>query len=194
MGKFILVRHGETDMNRDNLYFGRLDPPLNDTGRNQAKSCYEVLSNIDYDKIYSSDLKRAYETAEIVNHKNLPIEVSKEIRELDFGIFEGLTYEEILKKYPEEMKECSKNWKTYSYVNGENPYDLQKRSINFLNSLDKNIDNLIVTHWGVICTTLSYFFSHELDSYWKFKIDNGGVVIIEFDGDFPILAGLNIGG
>jgi len=54
---------------------------------------------------------------------------------------------------------------------------------------------LIVTHWGIICTVLSYYFSGNLDAYWKFKVNNCGIIIIEFDeNNFPILAGFNIGG
>lgn len=196
MGKLILVRHGQTDMNKDRLYFGKLDPSLNAEGRSQAiKACHNLVGlDIDYDKIYSSNQKRAYETAVLVNYKKLDIEQSELIQEMDFGIFEGLTYNEIIEKYPEEMEKCRKDWKNYSYVNGENPIILQKRAIEFINSLDKNLNNLVVTHWGIICSLLSYFLSNGLDSYWKFEIKNGGIAVIEFQEGFPILRGFNIGG
>ena len=195
MGKIILVRHGETNMNRDNLYHGILDPVLNETGIKQAEKAYNIIKNISYDKIFSSPLKRAYETAKILNYKKLDIELSDKIKELNFGIFEGLSYEEISHKYPYELKESTKNWKNYNFKTGESPCELQKRSVQFINSLDKDLNYLIVTHWGVICTILSYYFSYNLNAYWKFKIDNCGIVIIEFTKDnFPILAGFNIGG
>lgn len=195
MGKIILVRHGETNMNRDNLYHGILDPALNETGIKQAEKAYNIIKDISYDKIFSSPLKRAYETATILNYKKLNIELSDKIKELNFGIFEGLSYEEILNKYPYELKEATKNWKAYNFKTGESPLELQKRSVQFINSLDKNLNYLIVTHWGVICTILSYYFSHNLDAYWKFKIDNCGIIVIEFTKDnFPILSGFNIGG
>ena len=132
MGKLILIRHGQTDMNKDGIYYGRMDVPINDTGRKQAEKTREILKefNLDYDKIYSSTMKRAKATAQIVNYKNLEIEESSLIREMDFGIFEGLTYDEIVKKYPEEMKKCEADWRTYSYVNGENPIMLQKELLN----------------------------------------------------------------
>ncbi|MFA6709032.1 MAG: histidine phosphatase family protein [Fusobacterium sp.] len=195
MGKIILVRHGETNMNRDNLYHGILDPALNETGIKQAEKAYNIIKDISYDKIFSSPLKRAYETATILNYKKLNIELSDKIKELNFGIFEGLSYEEILNKYPYELKEATKNWKNYNFKTGESPLELQKRSVQFINSLDKNLNYLIVAHWGVICTILSYYFSHNLDAYWKFKIDNCGIIVIEFTKDnFPILSGFNIGG
>lgn len=195
MGKLILIRHGQTDMNKDQLYYGRLDVPINETGKEQAENTRKNLVEleIDYDKIYSSPMKRAYETAEIVNYKNLEIEKDDELREMDFGIFEGLSYKEIIKKYPEEMEKLKKDWKTYSYVTGENPFMLQKRVLKFLEKIDKNKNNMVVTHWGIICTLLSFLFSSELEGYWKYQVKNGGIVIIEFADGYPILCGFNVG-
>ena len=194
MGKLILIRHGQTDMNKDQLYYGRLDVPINETGKEQAENTRKNLVEleIDYDKIYSSPMKRAYETAEIVNYKNLEIEKDDELREMDFGIFEG-SYKEIIKKYPEEMEKLKKDWKTYSYVTGENPFMLQKRALKFLEKIDKNKNNMVVTHWGIICTLLSFLFSSELEGYWKYQVKNGGIVIIEFADGYPILCGFNVG-
>lgn len=195
MGKLILIRHGQTDMNKDQLYYGRLDVPINETGKEQAEDTRKNLVEleIDYDKIYSSPMKRAYETAEIVNYKNLEIEKDDELREMDFGIFEGLSYKEIIKKYPEEMEKLKKDWKTYSYVTGENPFMLQKRALKFLEKIDKNKNNMVVTHWGIICTLLSFLFSSELEGYWKYQVKNGGIVIIEFADGYPVLCGFNVG-
>ena len=195
MGKLILIRHGQTDMNKDQLYYGRLDVPINETGKEQAENTRKNLVEleIDYDKIYSSPMKRAYETAEIVNYKNLEIEKDDDLREMDFGIFEGLSYKEIIKKYPEEMEKLKKDWKTYSYVTGENPFMLQKRALKFLEKIDKNKNNMVVTHWGIICTLLSFLFSSELEGYWKYQVKNGGIVIIEFADGYPVLCGFNVG-
>lgn len=195
MGKLILIRHGQTDMNKDQLYYGRLDVPINETGKEQAENTRKNLVEleIDYDKIYSSPMKRAYETAEIVNYKNLEIEKDDELREMDFGIFEGLSYKEIIKKYPEEMENLKKDWKKYSYVTGENPFMLQKRALKFLEKIDKNKNNMVVTHWGIICTLLSFLFSIELEGYWKYQVKNGGIVIIEFTEGYPVLCGFNVG-
>lgn len=193
MGKLILVRHGQTDMNVDGIYFGWLNPILNEKGREQAKKAKDTINSIFYDKIYSSDLKRTSETAQYVNYLNKEINYDKRLRELNFGIFEGLTYEEIKKKYPKECEESSKKWKDYNFLTGESPRELQKRAIEFVESLDLKKNNLVVTHWGVINCILSWYFSNELDSYWKYYVENGGVCIIEFVDRFPILKGLNIG-
>lgn len=194
MGKLILVRHGQTQMNVEGIFFGKLDPNLNEVGKDQCKKTKELLKNrYKYDHIYSSDLKRASETAQIVNFLNLPIQLDKRLEEIDFGIFEGLSYKEILEKYPKEAKKSQDEWQTFDFVIGESLGSLQKRAINFVESLNKEKDNLVVTHWGVINCILSWYFSNELESYWKYNLENGGICIIEFADDFPILKGLNIG-
>ncbi|MBC2855842.1 MAG: histidine phosphatase family protein [Cetobacterium sp.] len=195
MGKLILVRHGETELNAKGVYFGILDPPLNKVGVSQAEKSRIRLSELSYDKIWTSDLKRASETANIINHKEYEIEHSSKLRELNFGIFEGYKYEELKVKYPNELKRCEEEWETYNYENGESVNDLQNRAVNFI---EENIDfektTVVVTHWGIINVILSYYFSKGLESYWKFSVENGGIVVIEFLNGFPILKGLNVGG
>lgn len=194
MGKLILVRHGQTQMNVEGIFFGKLDPELNETGKKQCANTKKLLQErCAYDNIYSSDLKRASETAEIVNYLELPIVLDKRLQEIDFGIFEGLSYKEIQKRYPEECKKSEKEWKTFDFVTGESLVTLQERAIEFIESLDKTKDNLVVTHWGIINCILSWYFSDKLESYWKYNVNNGGICIIEFADNFPILKGLNIG-
>lgn len=195
MGKIILVRHGESKLNIEGVYYGVLNPELTEKGKEQAKKTREVLKSINYEKIYASDLKRAVDTAEIVNYKELEILIDEELRELNFGIFEGHTYKELLEKYPEELKKSQSNWKNYNYITGESVLELQKRAVDFIEKkVDLEENTVLVTHWGVINTILSHYFSKELESYWKFSVENGGVVIIEFSEGYPILKGLNIGG
>lgn len=195
MGKLILIRHGETDLNRANVFFGILDPELTEEGKKQAENARKILKSIDYDKIYSSDLKRAVETAKIVHKYDSVIQKISDLREINFGIFEGHSYEELLEKYPEEIKKSQEDWKNYNYENGESVKELQERAIKFIkNSINLDESTVLVTHWGIINTILSYYFSNELDAYWKFSVKNGGIAIIEFSEEYPILKGLNVGG
>lgn len=193
MGKLIIVRHGQTQMNVEGIFFGKLDPGLNEMGRAQCKKTKDVLKKYRYDAVYSSDLLRASETAELVNYLSLPITFDKRLQEIDFGIFEGLKYKEIQEKYPEECEKSKNEWKTFDFVTGESLEKLQSRAIEFIESLDKTKNNLVVTHWGIINCILSWYFSDKLESYWKYSVENGGICIIEFADDFPILKGLNIG-
>lgn len=174
-------------MNANRLYFGRLDPPLNNVGIEQIKNTREKFLEYNYDRIYSSPLKRAKETAEICNHKLFEIEYADELMEIDFGIFEGLTYEEIVEKYPNEIKRAEKEWQTYNYEVGESLIEMQKRVINFLKKLDFSKTNVLVAHWGVINCILSHYMSGNLDTYWKFKVENGGIAVLEGNFDFCYL-------
>ncbi|WP_022818882.1 histidine phosphatase family protein [Fusobacterium russii] len=187
MGKLILVRHGETDLNKNKIYFGKLNPGLNETGKEQIKKTKEKLLNYRYDFIYSSPLLRAKQSAEICNYLNLPINYSDNLRELDFGVFEGLTFDEIQEKYPNEVKKAEKEWKTYNFETGEAPNQMYLRVMEFLKSLNFEKDNLIVAHWGVLNSILSHYLANELDGYWKYKFENGGIAILEGSFEFSYL-------
>ena len=191
MGKLILVRHGQTEMNAQSLYFGKLNPPLNDLGISQAYQAKEKLLDIDYDIIYSSPLERAKQTAEICNYLDKEIIFDSNLEEINFGIFEGLTFKQISEKYPNEVKKMEEDWKSFNYVTGESPKEMFQRAISFLKTLDYTKDNLIISHWGIINCIISYFISGSLDSYWKFKIQNASIVIFEGNFEFSYLTKLD---
>ena len=191
MGKLILVRHGQTEMNAQKLYFGKLDPPLNDLGISQAYQAKEKLLDIDYDIIYSSPLERAKQTAKICNYLDKDINYNSKLEEINFGIFEGLTFKEISEKFPDEVKKMEENWKDYNYITGESPKEMFQRAISFLETLDYSKNNLIIAHWEIINCIISYFVSGSLDTYWKFEIKNGAVVIFEGNFEFSYLTKLD---
>jgi broad specificity phosphatase PhoE len=92
MTSLLLVRHGETDWNADGRLQGQTDRPLSDYGRRQARQLAAELADDALDAIYSSDLARARETAEIVGERlGLPVVLDPELREKDWGTWEGLT-------------------------------------------------------------------------------------------------------
>ena len=113
------------------------------------------------------------------------------LEEINFGIFEGLTFKEISEKYPVEVKKMKEDWKEYNYVTGESPKEMLQRAVSFLEILDYTKNNLIVAHWGIINSIISYFISGNLDSYWKFKIQNASIVIFEGNFEFSYLTKLD---
>jgi broad specificity phosphatase PhoE len=97
----LLARHGETDWNRDGRWQGWADPPLNETGRAQARALAEQLRGVPFDAVYSSDLARAHETAEIVAAPHaVPVVADPGLREIDIGSWSGLTRAEIDERFP----------------------------------------------------------------------------------------------
>ena len=101
MTTILLARHGETDWNRDGIWQGWADPPLNETGRAQARALAEQLRSVPFDAVYSSDLRRAHETAEIVAAPHaVPVVADAGLREIDIGSWSGLTRAEIDERFP----------------------------------------------------------------------------------------------
>lgn len=101
MTTLLLARHGETDWNLEGRWQGWADPPLNDTGRSQALALAEQLRSTPFDAVYSSDLKRAHETAEILAAPHgVAVVVDRDLREIDVGSWSGLTRAEIAERFP----------------------------------------------------------------------------------------------
>jgi broad specificity phosphatase PhoE len=139
----ILARHGETDWNRDGIWQGHGDPPLNELGRRQAAELAERLAETELDALYSSDLRRAYETAEIISGaKGLEITAEPDLREMDVGSWSGLTSEEIATHFPE-----------MTYHDGEQREAFDDRIIGVLYRIAGAHEGghvLVVTHGGVV--------------------------------------------
>jgi broad specificity phosphatase PhoE len=101
----LLARHGETDWNRERRWQGHADQPLNETGRRQAEALAERLAAAPPEAIWSSDLARARETAEIVGRRlGLPISVDARLREVDVGEWSGLTAGEVEERFPAGLR------------------------------------------------------------------------------------------
>lgn len=101
MTTLILTRHGETDWNREGRWQGHADTPLNDAGREQARALAAELAAEPVVAVYSSDLRRARDTATLVADRHgLQVQADPRLREIDFGDWEGLTTPEIHHLYP----------------------------------------------------------------------------------------------
>ena len=101
----LLARHGETDWNRNRRFQGHSDTPLNERGREQARELGRALADVDLVGVYSSDLVRARETAELaVAGRGLEVATMPQLRERGFGAWEGLDTEEIQERFPDEFQ------------------------------------------------------------------------------------------
>jgi alpha-ribazole phosphatase len=194
MTKLILIRHGETDYNLQNRYCGFSNPSLNKNGIWQSRKLADRFSNIKVEKIYSSDLKRAIETAKIIFKKN-SIEQLPGFREMNFGIFEGLKYDEIVKKYPSLYKDWIDNPIRIKLPNGEALEDLVERvrkRLTFLLSQHKDGEIALVTHGGPIRVILCDALKFNLASFWKIKQDIAAINLIDYpEGSSPTVVKIN---
>jgi 2,3-bisphosphoglycerate-dependent phosphoglycerate mutase len=146
----ILARHGETDWNRDGRFQGHADPPLNDRGRAQARDLAAALADEPIEAVYSSDLLRAHETAQIVAaSKGLSVVVDPDLRERDVGAWSGLTLPEIEERYPEELRAFRERRGSI----GESHDALSRRVVAAARRIsDAHADGqvLVVTHGGAL--------------------------------------------
>ena len=179
--EIIFIRHGETDFNRARLYFGHLDPDLNETGIEQlrkAKILFEKREKMP-DVVFSSDLKRCSQSMEILQIDEETEKIlTKDLREINFGIFEGKTYEEIKNKYPEKVEKMKDDWRNLKADKGESINEMMLRVAEKMNEIINQYRNkkiLVVAHAGVIQALTSYYLFGNLDGYWKFKINNGSI-------------------
>jgi probable phosphoglycerate mutase len=147
----VLVRHGETDWNRDGRIQGQTDVPLNERGRDQARQLADTLAGSRFDAVYASNLARARETAEIVAARvGLPVIVDEDLRELDFGAWEGLTGDEIRARWPEAFE----RWASVGlerYDGGESHEQLSTRVLaatRRLAAIHQGGEILLVAHGG----------------------------------------------
>jgi broad specificity phosphatase PhoE len=152
--KLYITRHGQTDWNVQKKVMGRCDEPLNEKGLSQAEETKTKLLDRDIDLIICSPLKRAKQTADIINVNNIPIIYDDRLIERDFGEFEGLETKDF------DFHGYWDYYKNYNYESAENIQVFFKRVYNFLDDIinkykDKNI--LIVAHGGISIPVACYF-------------------------------------
>ena len=105
-----LVRHGQTDWNVEGRYQGQADPPLNVIGLAEARQAASRLAGKPLGAIYSSDLLRARQTAEIIARAcNAPLRLEPRLREVNLGAWEGMLFDQIRAQYPAELRERERN-------------------------------------------------------------------------------------
>lgn len=152
---FILVRHGETDYNKNHVIQGWVDTPLNEIGRKQAETAAEVLKNESFDEVWYSDLQRAANTAEAIlkYHPEVPSFSSPELREWHLGFMQDMSYAELQEKNPEYKKMLRTESMNLPVQDGESRSQFQLRVHSFLQKLaDRSSGKriLIVSHGGVL--------------------------------------------
>ena len=116
--KLYFVRHGETDMNARNMFYGWYDADINEKGVSQAEELREAFREIHIDKIYSSDLTRALHTAQIIADGR-PVEIVPDLREMAYGIWENRTWESMTESDRELLKKWRYDWTNLEIPEGE---------------------------------------------------------------------------
>lgn len=192
--QLLLIRHGETQWNLDHRVQGHLDVELTARGIEQARRLAASLEHEPIGAIYSSDLLRARETAEILAAGKLPVRLDPRLREAAFGLFEGLTAGEIEARYPEEFR----LWRYGAVRNrppgGETLEDLEERCMNALRaivSLHPGEAVAVVCHGGPVRVMVCGLLGLSLVVYPRLRVENTALTRILFTTRGPILAAFN---
>ncbi|MGP8099330.1 MAG: histidine phosphatase family protein [Candidatus Cybelea sp.] len=151
--RLTLIRHGSTEWNALRRFQGRTNMPLSAHGRVQARAIAEELHSESFDRIYSSNLARAAETARILGESSgAEVVVDDRLQEFDFGRWEGLTWDEIVAAYPHLTGLGSTAAKLYAPEGGESFTQVCERATSFLDDLKRQdfAAAAVVTHAGVL--------------------------------------------
>ena len=143
----ILVRHGLTDWNIEGRYQGRLDIPLNAEGRKQAEALRTRLENTPFERVYSSPLQRALETAQIIA-RGKPIRRDARLAEIDHGDWQGRTHQEIATEWPHQWHAWKSDPDRFTPPGGESIADVQLRVREFLAEIEG--DAILCVSHGVV--------------------------------------------
>ncbi|MBA7604058.1 Phosphoserine phosphatase 1 [subsurface metagenome] len=183
MTEIILVRHGETEWNVANIFRGRTDIELNETGIGQARLLAKYLSNANIDAIYSSPLKRALKTAEIIaSYHKLDVDIAPDLTDFNFGKWQGLSHQEVKDKYKKLYTEWINHPDQVKMPAGESLDDVRKRAMRVVARVIARYAEtvVLVSHRVVnkvlICALLGLDNSH----FWNIKLDTCGITIFTY--------------
>jgi len=190
----ILVRHGATEWNTQNRYQGQSDVPLSDLGKQQADLLAERLVDQKIDAIYASDLKRAQMTAKTIAKKhNLKINPEPRLRELKFGILEGLTFDEAEAQYPEMIRAWLDDFNN-TPVGAETIETFNARIVSLLESLKQEHNNevvLLVGHGGSLSEILRVVLGLSREKRWYLEMENASLAEVSIAETYISLKRLN---
>ena len=193
--RLYLVRHGELVTSKEWRYVGQMDVELNETGKKQIQNLSSRLSSEQIEMIFSSDLTRTIESAEIIGNKleiiNEPI---SELREINLGVWEGLTLEEIEESFPEDLVKRSEDIKDFRIINGESFSDVKKRVIPKLKDIiEGNVSKriLVIAHGGVNRIIIADALGLDINNIPRLEQNYACLNIIDYYKSGPVVRLIN---
>jgi alpha-ribazole phosphatase len=190
----VLIRHGETEWNRDGRIQGHHDVPLSERGVQQAERLAEWLAGEPLDAVYTSDLQRSRVTAQIIARERVPLLLEPRLREARFGVFEGLSTAEIRAAYPEAFRLWRADAIRHRPPGGETLEDLQERCMAALKErlpLHPGQTVAVVAHGGPIRVMVCGLLELPMSVYPRLRVENTAVTRILFTTAGAILAAFN---
>ena len=187
--KLYIIRHAETEYNRKGIIQGsEVDSDINDVGESQANSFYEYYKDINFDKIYVSDLKRTFQTIRRFTENGLSYEKLKEFNEISWGINQGKSDD--LEDYARLIDTWLAGNLDNKFKEGESPNEMSARLVKGFNKvLDDDHDTvLLCIHGRALRILLSKIIDNDLTKMDKYVHSNTGLYILEYkNGKYEIL-------
>ena len=194
MTEIILVRHGETDWNVSEVFRGRIDVELNETGLKQAELLAEYLNRGKVEAVYSSPLRRASKTAEIIATKSgIEVKITPGLIDFDFGEWQGLSHQEVKNKYKELYIQWLSHPEQVRMPGGEDLGEVRARTLSVIDDVIRVYQGVVilVSHRVVnkvlICAMLGLDNSH----FWNIKQDTCGITSFAYEQGQFLLTGHN---
>src|SRR4030066_341950 len=187
--QLILIRHGETLWNKEGRVQGTSDIELSDIGTNQAGLLASSLKNQHIEAIYSSPLKRALQTAQIINEfHSLHINTHKELMEMNQGIFEGLSFKDLMNDKKDFLKKWIADPASVKMPKGESLTELQDRAWRIMEHIISQGKNaLVVSHNFTIAAILCRLRDISLSQFRSTCVDTASKTIVRIDNNLPII-------
>jgi len=192
--RLILVRHGETLANREFRYIGARDDALTEHGQEQAEKLAEALSMLSVASVYSSPLQRAYHTAlPIAARHNLAVQVVDDLRESNFGEWEGLSRAEVLAQDADHLLAWERD-SSIAPPGGESLEAMQRRVLAFVEKLvgthpDQTV--ALVSHVGPIKAVLCAALGTPVSSAFRIFLDPATISVVDWRQTMPVVRLLN---
>ncbi len=188
------MRHGETALNASRRFQGRSDAPLSQRGQEQAEALARALREEPFTHAFASDLRRAFQTAEIiVQPHGLTVAPDARLREFDFGLWEGLTWPEIVERFPDLAGKAPKQARNYTPTGGERFEDVEARVGAFLDDVRKLPNDahvLVVTHAGALHAAFAVLAPLGAD-FEGISFANGSITRVAVAGTRALLLSLS---
>ena len=187
MTTIYLIRHGQTDWNRDKIFRGRADVPLNERGRNEAAALSRHLEEVQPETCYASPLSRARETAEIVvRPHSLDMKLDEGIIDIDYGKWQGLSEAEVSRRFAVTRRKWSERPHQVRFPGGESLSMVGKRSLASLERIraeNPRATVFVVAHRVVTKVLMCAVLGLGNAAFWKIRQDNCAYNIIELSED-----------
>lgn len=190
--KLTLLRHGETDY--PNRYIGSRDVPLAPAGVTQIKGLRKHFKNQGVDRIVASPMQRCTQSCELL-FPGCDMSCDDDLREIDFGRWEGLSFQEIVERDPDIVEKWASWSPDFRFPEGESighfVSRVKKAGTRLMELTDKNI--VLITHGGVVRALLCYYLGLAPENYLLFQVEKGRFATLDLYDGLGVLTGFNLG-